>query len=93
MIRQLYLVAYDVRNSTRLGRIHKVLKDFACGGQKSAYECYLTVSERDELVSRAKQCIDIGEDALLIIRMNDSDNVTTLGIATKPVDELYTYLG
>ncbi len=93
MTRQLYLVAYDVRNPKRLRQTHQVLKEFACGGQKSAFECYLTPVERDELVSRVEQCMDTGEDALLVIRLTDRDNVSTLGIAVKPADELYTYLG
>lgn len=93
MKRQLYLVAYDVRNSKRLRETHKVLKEFACGGQKSAFECYLTQAELEELVRRVEQCMDIGEDALLVIRLTARDNVTTLGIAVKPADELYTYLG
>ena len=93
MKRQLYLVAYDVRNSKRLRQTHKVLKEFACGGQKSAFECYLTQAERDELVSRVEQCMDTGEDALLVIRLTARDSVATLGIAVQPADELYTYLG
>ena len=93
MTRRLYLVAYDVRDSKRLRQTHHVLKDFACGGQKSAFECYLTQAERDELVSRVEQCMDADEDALLVIRLTDADNVSILGIAMKPADELYTYLG
>ncbi|MEX0618072.1 MAG: CRISPR-associated endonuclease Cas2 [Pseudohongiellaceae bacterium] len=93
MTRQLYLVAYDVRNPKRLRQTHQVLKEFACGGQKSAFECYLTQAERDELVGRVGQCIDADKDALLVIRLTDGDNVSTLGIAVKPADELYTYLG
>ncbi len=93
MKRQLYLVAYDVRDTSRLRLTHSVLKDFACGGQKSAFECFLTQAEREELIRRVKQCIDPIEDALLVIRLIDSDNVSTLGIAVKPADQLYTYLG
>lgn len=93
MKRQLYLVAYDIRNSERLRQTHKVLKEFACGGQKSAFECYLTQPEREELVSRVERCMDINEDALLVIRLVARNSVATLGIAVKPADELYTYLG
>lgn len=93
MSRQLYLVAYDVRNPSRLRQVHKVLKEFASGGQKSAFECYLTNAERDELVERVEQCLDIAKDSLLIIRLSHRDSVSTLGIAVKPADELYTYLG
>ncbi len=93
MSRELYLVAYDVRDHKRLRHTHRVLKEFACGGQKSAFECYLTDCERNELVSRVELCMDTAEDALLVIRLSDRNSVATLGIAVKPMDELYTYLG
>ena len=93
MSRKLFLVAYDVREPKRLRQTHQVLKEFACGGQKSAFECYLTQAEHDELVNRVEQCLDIDEDALLVIRLTDPHSVSTLGVAVKPADELYTYLG
>lgn len=93
MSRELYLVAYDVREHRRLRHTHRVLKEFACGGQKSAFECYLTEKEREELVSRVEDVMDTSEDALLVIRLPDRNSVDTLGIAVKPMDELYTYLG
>jgi len=92
-MRQLYLVAYDVRDPARLRRTHEVLKDYASGGQKSAFECYLSNSERNELVKRVQTCMDPQEDALLVIRLTSRDGVSTLGIAVPPKDELYTYLG
>ncbi|MEJ2446085.1 MAG: CRISPR-associated endonuclease Cas2 [Exilibacterium sp.] len=93
MNRALYLVAYDVRHPKRLRRMLTVLKDYASGGQKSAFECYLSTAERRELLARARQTMDENEDAFLIIRLTDRDAVSTLGIAVKPADELYTYLG
>lgn len=93
MSRQLFLVAYDIRNSRRLYRIHQVLKDYSCGGQRSAFECYLSAAERRELLSRAQAELDTNEDAFLIIRLTSRDAVETLGKAVKPADELYTYLG
>ena len=92
MSRELYLVAYDIRQPRRLRKVHQVLKEFACGGQKSAFECYLTEAERQELVGRVERCMDIDEDALLVIRLVNRDSVSTLGIAVQPADELYTYL-
>ncbi|MDF1589024.1 MAG: CRISPR-associated endonuclease Cas2 [Gammaproteobacteria bacterium] len=93
MARDLFLVAYDVRNPKRLRRVHQVLKEFACGGQKSAFECYLTNSERKELVGRVEDCINLKEDAFLVIQLVSRDAVSTLGIAMTPADELFTYLG
>ncbi len=93
MIRTLYLAAYDIRNPARLRRMLRVLKDYACGGQKSAFECYLSASERRELLARVKQEMDEDVDAFLVIRLANRDAVATLGIGVKPADELYTYLG
>lgn len=93
MKRQLYLVAYDIRNNKRLRRVHTVLKDFACGGQKSAFECYLSTTERQELIDRVEDCMNTELDALLVLRLTHRDAVNTLGIAVQPADELYTYLG
>jgi CRISPR-associated protein Cas2 len=93
MSRQLFLVAYDVRNPRRLRHVHQILKDYASGGQKSAFECYLSAAERRELISRIAQTMDAEEDAFMVIRLVSRDAVEALGRAVKPVDELYTYLG
>jgi CRISPR-associated protein Cas2 len=93
MIRNLYLAAYDIRHPTRLRRTLRVLKDYACGGQKSAFECYLSAAERRELLARVEQEMDEDVDAFLVIRLTNRDAVSTLGIGVKPADELYTYLG
>lgn len=93
MSRDLYLAAYDVRHPRRLRRMLKILKDYASGGQKSAFECYLSAAERKELVARVKDEIDFDEDAFVLIRLAGRDAVYTLGVAIRPADELYTYLG
>ncbi len=93
MNRLLYLVAYDVRSPSRLRRMLHLLKEYASGGQKSAFECYLSITERKELLARVEQTMDAEEDAFLLIRLTGRDAVATLGIAVKPVDQLYTYLG
>ena len=93
MSRLLFLVAYDVRHPRRLRHMHNLLKDYACGGQKSAFECYLSVTERRDLLRKAEEVMDLIEDALLVIRLSDRDAVRTLGRAVVPLDENYTYLG
>ncbi|MCB1615855.1 MAG: CRISPR-associated endonuclease Cas2 [Pseudomonadales bacterium] len=93
MARELYLAAYDIRHPKRLYRMLQILKDYASGGQKSAFECYLSNHERKELMHRVGQVMDVEEDAFMVIRLRHREEVETLGIAVKPVDELYTYLG
>ena len=93
MARTLFLIAYDVRHPRRLRHVHQVLKDFASGGQKSAFECYLSPSECKELLHRVALVMDCHEDALLLIKLGASNSVELLGKAVKPLDETYTYLG
>jgi len=93
MSRMLYLVAYDVSNPKRLRQTLHVVKGYAGGGQKSAFECYLSTSERKALLHQIEQTIDTDEDSFMVIRLTSRDAVSTLGIAVKPYDLLYTYLG
>ena len=93
MARTLYFVAYDVRQPRRLRAALKVLKDYASGGQKSAFECYLTQGERKELLERIQAVLNLDVDAFVVARMTDRQAAATLGKAVQPLDELYTYLG
>ncbi len=93
MARGLHLIAYDVRHPKRLRKLHLVLKDYASGGQKSAFECYLTPAELKELLQRSESIMNTEEDALLAIRLGASSAIALLGKAIKPLDEHFTYLG
>lgn len=93
MARTLYLVAYDVRRPSRLRKALRVLKDYASGGQKSAFECYLSAAEKQELLERISAVLDLAVDAFVLIRLTERQTTCTLGKAVQPLDELYTYLG
>ena len=93
MQRLLYLAAYDVHSPRRLRKALYILKDYACGGQKSVFECYLTHAERKELMNRIEEVLDSDQDAFIIVRMISRDAVSILGAAIKPADELYSYVG
>ena len=49
--RDLCIAAYDVADPKRLRAVLKRVKAHATGGQKSAYECFLTQAERQELLA------------------------------------------
>ncbi len=66
MSRTLYFVAYDVRHPTRLRKALRVLKDYASGGQKSAFECYLSAGEKNELLERICDVLDLTIDAFVL---------------------------
>lgn len=91
--RQLYIAAYDVRSSRRLRRTLHILKDFACGGQKSVFECYLHPAERSELLARLQDVLDLDEDRFLIAPVPRHRKVRVLGTAISPADPGFYYVG
>lgn len=92
MKRTLCLAAYDVRDPKRLIHMLHTVKDFACGGQKSAFECWLSGREKQELLQRA-QSVMTDEDAFLLVRLSIRETVYTLGIARPARDEAFLYVG
>jgi CRISPR-associated protein Cas2 len=90
--RILYLAAYDVTDPDRLQAALRVLKGYACGGQKSVFECFLTERERRELVAEARAVLDLTRDRFLLLPLGDI-TVRTLGIALPPSDPEFYYVG
>ena len=43
--RALYIVAYDVAKPSRLRKVHRTVKRFATGGQKSVFESGTIINE------------------------------------------------
>lgn len=93
MSRELYLIAYDVRQPNRLRRALNVLKDYAYGGQKSVFECWLTIKEKCELEQRLQQELALDEDSVLLSNLRKTHPVRTLGIAPVAEDTPFIYLG
>ena len=91
--RRLFLAAYDVRNPRRLRRACQVLKDYACGGQKSAYECYLTESERRRLMLRVQGVLDLSVDRFMVVPLRQGGAVNCLGAAVPARDPGFVYIG
>ena len=91
--RVLYIAAYDVSEPSRLRKVHQVVKRFATGGQKSVFECFLTSSERETLLSEARALIDEDEDRLALLRVEERARPVLLGIATPAVDPEFFYVG
>lgn len=93
MNRNLYLVAYDVRNPRRLKRALHILKDYACAGQKSVFECWLSLSEKNRLECRLYSELNVEEDSVMFSALRHTHPVRTLGIAPQPEDLPFVYLG
>ncbi len=91
--RQLYVIAYDISEPRRLRRVLYILKDYAWGGQKSVFECFLTAAEKHELCERVRQTIDEEEDRLLAFKVPEHETIQGFGTACLPKDEPLFYVG
>jgi CRISPR-associated protein Cas2 len=91
--RQLHLAAYDVAQPSRLRRALNVLRGYATGGQKSVFECFLTDGEKRELIDAMADVIDAEEDRFFVMRLDPRSKVQTLGVAVRPVDPRFFYIG
>ncbi len=91
--RPLYLAAYDVSDPSRLRRALHVVRNYSTGGQKSVYECFLSKGEKAQLIEEIEAVIDSKEDRFFLLRLNPGAKFETLGIAEKPRDTSYFYIG
>ncbi|MEZ5592592.1 MAG: CRISPR-associated endonuclease Cas2 [Gammaproteobacteria bacterium] len=91
--RRLYLAAYDISCPQRLSQGLRVLKGYACGGQKSVFECFLTAAERRALLAEMEEVIEPRDDRFLLLPLAGDRTVRTLGIALQPEDPAYYYVG
>jgi len=93
MNRTLYLIAYDVCEGRRLGKVRHFLKGYSAGGQKSVYECFLTDGELNIIANSLRKLIDEKEDRVHIFTMDGRSKTHTLGVGVQPHDPAYFYIG
>lgn len=89
----MHLAAYDISHSRRLRLALKVAKNYATGGQKSVFECFLTARERGRFSREMEDVIDAALDRFLLLRLEARSPVITLGIAVPPEDPEFYYVG
>ncbi len=93
MERKLYLVAYDVSAPQRLRLALEIVRDYAVGGQKSAFECYLSELEQNELQRRLGDALDTDEDRYFILGLDPRARTRTLGRGRPPSNPDWFYMG
>ena len=91
--RSLYLAAYDISDAKRLRKGLAVMKQFATGGQKSVFECFLTEAEKERLGEEMREGIEPNEDRFFLIPVEMRSPVRVLGIAVAPEDPPFYYAG
>lgn len=92
MTRRLYLACYDIANPRRLRLALEQIKGYATGGQKSAYECWLSDAEKAELLLDMALALDENQDSFLLIGLDPRSRVQTLGVAETPSDPETFYI-
>jgi CRISPR-associated protein Cas2 len=87
--RRLYLVCYDIADHKIRHGIHRIVRTYASGGQKSAYECYLSISEQHTLNKLVGIKLEEGDSFVIqpIIKPNE---IRVLGVAIKPINSSFT---
>lgn len=88
--KQLYLVCYDVRDPHRLNKALHIVRDYATGGQKSVFECYLDSQQFHTLRRRLQSCL-ASEDRAMITRIHPQ-SVQVFGKGIKPVGQTFIYI-
>ncbi|MDR0776276.1 MAG: CRISPR-associated endonuclease Cas2 [Azonexus sp.] len=68
--RDLYLIAYDVRNPRRLSKIHRFLTGFKVGGQKSVFEIWATTAELRHIRAQLEAILTADEDRIHILALD-----------------------
>jgi len=70
-----------------------ILKEYAVGGQRSVFECFLTEAERNELMNRVQGEVDEREDKFILIRLDPRREMIFLGKAVAPENPPYFVVG
>ena len=91
--RDFFLAAYDVAAPRRLRAALALVRGYATGGQKSVHEIFLTVAERRELLHAMAQILDEAADRFFLLRLDPRSRIYALGVAARPADPDYFYLG
>jgi len=91
--RDFYLAAYDVADPRRLVAALALVRGYVTGGQKSVHEVFLTAGERHELLHDMALLLDETRDRFFLLRLDPSARTYALGVATKPADPDYFYVG
>jgi len=80
-IRHLFLVGYDIHDDKRRRKILRDVQGHTLSGQKSVYECHLTVSELNTLMQQLKNRIDPAEDKVVFVRIDRGEELLKFGTA------------
>lgn len=79
--RHLFLVGYDISENPRRRRVLRDVQCHALGGQKSFYECWLSVGELQTLLAQMRARINNDTDRVVFVRLDARSQSVQLGQA------------
>jgi len=90
----LHLVAYDIRNPSRLRRIAKVCQDYGIRVEYSVFECDISEDRFCQLWTELNREIDREEDTVLAYRICRScvRRIESMGRVVRPAKTLLYFL-
>lgn len=65
----MYVLVYDVVDDRRRARLHRALKDFGSGVQRSVFELDLSPEEADKMMLRVRKLVSPEEDTIRLYRL------------------------
>jgi CRISPR-associated protein Cas2 len=78
MMRNVFLVCYDVCNGKRLKRVYKAMRGYGDHLQLSVFRCELSAKEKAEMVAELSTLIAHDEDQVLIVDIGPADGRANL---------------
>ena len=79
MREHLYLLAYDIADPRRLGRVARFMNQRACRVQYSVFATRLSKSGLSEILEELKEIIDLRQDDIRAYPLPETGEVSLLG--------------
>jgi CRISPR-associated protein Cas2 len=73
MARRRFLIAYDIREPTRLRQVCKTMEEYGERLQYSVFICDLSRSELVHARARVERQMDLSKDSVVIVDLGDVD--------------------
>lgn len=95
MKQQLYIVGYDISDPKRQALLRYNIKSYSATGQKSAYECMLSLDSKQQLTEFAMSKIDTGDAFFIVKTVRTYWSQVAKGDLSKPEDSAthHFYIG
>lgn len=72
-MRRCYVVCYDIRESKRLRRVHKLMKAFGEAWQYSVFYCTLKAIDRVRMENALREILNLKQDQVLILDLGANE--------------------